>query len=78
MWIFSFQAIAYFGKVIIHPEPLATYSEFLSRMAVGPFPGAAIFVVGALFHGAWVTLAIWTYGVDKRAHAAKAGVGGMG
>lgn len=78
MWIFSFQAMAYTGKIIIHPAPLSSFSEFLSRMAVGPFPGVIVFAIGVLFHGAWIALALWTYGLDKKAHANRTGVGGMG
>jgi len=78
MWIFSFQAIAYAGKIIIHPEPLSTFPEFLDRMTVGPFPGAIIFAFGGLFHGAWIGLAIWTHIQDERKHSRNEGVGGMG
>ncbi len=78
MWIFSFQALAYVGKVVIDPEPVATLSEFLTRMAVGPIPGIFIFCFGVVFHGGWIALSVWTYLLDKRKHARKAGVGGMG
>lgn len=78
IWIFMFQAIAYMGKVIIDPAPASSFSEMLTRMAVGPMPGALIFACGVLFHGGWVALAIWTYGLDKKKHARSAGVGGMG
>ena len=78
MWIFSFQAIAYGGKILIHPAPLASFDEFLARMAVGPFPGALIFAAGVIFHGSWIALAVWTNHLDRKAHAAKVGVSGMG
>lgn len=78
MWIFAFQAIAYYGKIIIHPEPLTTMSELFARMAVGPISGVLIFALGVAFHGAWISLALWTNYLDKKKHGRSAGVGGMG
>lgn len=78
MWIFSFQAVAYYGKIIIHPEPLSTMEEFFARMTVGPFDGVLIFAVGAVFHLSWIALAVWTNILDKRKHGRTEGVGGMG
>jgi len=78
MWIFSFQAIAYAGKIVIHPTPVSSAGELLTRMAVGPFPGWAILAIGVVFHGAWIGLAIRTYHLDKLVHARREGVAGMG
>ncbi|MHA7871759.1 MAG: DUF2270 domain-containing protein [Hyphococcus sp.] len=78
MWIFSFQAVAYYGKIIIHPGPLISVDEFFARMAVGPFSGVAIFAIGVVFHSAWISLALWTNYKDKRKHRGEEGVGGMG
>ena len=78
MWIFSFQAIAYAGKIIIHPTPLESVSEFFDRMSVGPIPGALILALGVVFHGSWIFLALWTNRLDKEKHADSKGVGGMG
>jgi len=38
-WIFAIQAIAYYGKLAIHPGPLTTLSEVWERAAIGPSPG---------------------------------------
>lgn len=78
MWIFSFQAVAYYGKIIIHPTPLAHFDEFFPRMAVGPFPGWLIFAIGVAFHTSWAFLAIYVNRLDKRAHRGRDGVTGMG
>ncbi|MEX6633084.1 DUF2270 domain-containing protein [Hyphococcus lacteus] len=78
MWIFSFQAVSYCGKIIIHPTPLSTFSEFVNRMAIGPFDGAMIFSFGVIFHGSWVLLALWTHIQDHKKHNPREGVGGMG
>ena len=78
MWIFIFQAVAYAGKIVIHPTPVASFEQALQRMAVGPFSGTLILALGVLFHASWISLAIWTYTLDSRKHASSTGVGGMG
>jgi len=78
MWIFSFQAVAYIGKIIIHPTPLTTMNELFDRMAVGPFPGYLILAMGVIFHGAWITLAVRTHILDHHKHGGAGSVGGMG
>lgn len=78
MWIFSFQALAYAGKIVIHPAPIASVDELFARMAIGPIPGAAVLVVLLTFHAAWIALAVQTHIADHRAHSLRDGVGGMG
>jgi len=78
MWILSFQAVAYYGKIIIHPTPLEMSDQLFIRMAVGPIPGWMMFILGAVFHASWIVLVIITYLQDRRVHGAREGVGGMG
>ena len=78
MWIFSFQAVAYTGKIIIQPTPAQSMSELLDRMAVGPFPGVIILALGVVFHGSWLTLAVRTHILDHHKHGRSGSVGGMG
>ena len=78
MWILSFQAVAYYGKIIVHPTPLASFEELLSRMAVGPLSGIVVFFAGIAFHGGWITLALMTRARDKKKHSHRAGVDAMG
>ncbi|PQA87864.1 DUF2270 domain-containing protein [Hyphococcus luteus] len=78
MWIFAFQAIAYAGKIIIHPTPISSVDELFTRMAVGPFHGSFILALGIVFHAAWIVLALRTYHLDKLVHSRREGVGGMG
>ncbi len=78
MWIFGFQAMAYGGKIIIHPTPMTNFDQMLDRMAVGPFPGVFILALGVVFHGAWIVLAVWTHILDRQRHASSPGVTGMG
>ena len=38
-WIFIIQAIAYYGKLAIHPVPLTSLTDIWQRAAIGPIPG---------------------------------------
>lgn len=78
MWIFGFQAVAYYGKIIIHPTPLQSIDELLVRMAVGPISGAVIFFTGLVFHSAWISLTFYARTLDRRRHGASGAVEGMG
>lgn len=78
MWIFSFQALAYAGKIVIHPAPILSGDELFARMAIGPIPGSATLTAMLLFHAAWIALAVSTHIADHRAHSLRDGVGGMG
>jgi uncharacterized membrane protein len=66
-YIFVIQAIAYYGKLAIHPEPLHSLSELWARAAVGPIPGQLVVVAGLLFHAGWMTFAYVTLRLDVRA-----------
>jgi uncharacterized membrane protein len=63
-WIFVIQAIAYYGKLAIHPAPLATLSEILQRAAIGPIPGGFVIAAGVLFHASWAIFALVTYRIE--------------
>ena len=78
MWILSFQAVAYYGKIIVHPVPLGSLDELFARMALGPIPGVAVFLAGLLFHGGWISLALATRARDQNKHAHREGVDAMG
>jgi uncharacterized membrane protein len=59
-WIFVIQAIAYYGKLAIHPVPLTSFADVLERAAIGPIPGSLVIAAGVLFHGGWAVFAIIT------------------
>jgi uncharacterized membrane protein len=63
-WIFVIQAIAYYGKLAIHPTPLVALSEIWDRAAVGPVPGGWVVVAGVLFHGGWALFALATLRIE--------------
>jgi hypothetical protein len=63
-WILVIQAVAYYGKLAIHPAPLATLADLWERAAIGPIPGGLVVVAGVLFHGGWAVFALITYRIE--------------
>ena len=68
--VLTIQALAYLGKIIIHPTPVTSFGEFVQRAAIGPIPGEAILAAGVLFNGAWIIFALVTSYSDKISHPA--------
>ena len=66
-YIFVIQAIAYYGKLAIHPLPLHALSELWTRAAVGPIPGQFVVLAGVFFHAGWMVFAYVTRRLDLRA-----------
>ncbi|MGO8920777.1 MAG: DUF2270 domain-containing protein [Stellaceae bacterium] len=64
VWIFVIQAVAYYGKLAIHPAPLATVADLWDRAAIGPIPGGVVVIAGLLFHGGWAVLALATLRIE--------------
>ena len=73
-WILAIQALAYFGKVAIHPTPLSSLAELWERTAVGPIPGEVMVLGGLLFNGAWVAFALVTWHLDRTQHLGRSRV----
>lgn len=69
-YILVIQAIAYFGKLAIHPLPAGTWSTYLGRAAIGPLPGWVVVLCGVAFHASWIFVAWATLRVEKRHRAA--------
>jgi uncharacterized membrane protein len=65
-WIFLIQALAYYGKLAIHPTQLVSWSELWERAAVGPIPGRMVVAAGVLFHAGWMLFAYLTLKLDQR------------
>lgn len=78
LWIFAVQGLAYYGKVIIHPDPAATFGEMIGRMAVGPVPGAIAFVVMFSFHLGLVLMTYWMWRLDRKKHRERSNPISMG
>jgi uncharacterized membrane protein len=68
VWILLIQTIAYAGKIIIHPTPVASFAEFLDRATIGPFPGAVVLICGILYNVVWIATALWTLHLDRVTH----------
>ena len=58
------QAIAYYGKLAIHPVALSSLAELWDRAAIGPIPGTLVVAAGVLFHGGWAAFALITYRIE--------------
>ena len=57
-YILAVQAVAYYGKLAIHPVSVHGWDVFLARAAIGPIPGLVVVLAGLVFHGAWVVIAM--------------------
>jgi uncharacterized membrane protein len=66
LYILAIQAIAYYGKLAIHPTPAGTLGAFLQRAAVGPLPGWVVVLAGVVFHGTWIVLALVTLRIERK------------
>ena len=63
-WIFVIQAIAYYGKLAIHPNAITTLDDLWERAAIGPIPGLLVVAAGVLFHGGWAAFALITHRIE--------------
>jgi uncharacterized membrane protein len=66
-YIFVIQALAYYGKLAIHPVPLHSLSDLWERAAIGPLPGQLVVAAGIVFHAGWMVFAYLTHRLDVRA-----------
>jgi uncharacterized membrane protein len=70
-YILAIQAVAYYGKLAIHPDAVTSWSEFVERAAIGPLPGTLVVLAGVVFHGAWVAVAVVTWRIEQRFRSAR-------
>lgn len=64
-WLLAIQAIAYYGKLAIHPTPIEHLSQLFQRASIGPIDGEVVIFMHAMFHIAWIAVAIGTLYHDK-------------
>ncbi len=64
-WIFAIQGLAYFAKIAIHPTDAPSFEEFLNRAHIGYLPGWVALVAGICFHISWITLALYTWRLER-------------
>jgi uncharacterized membrane protein len=67
-WLLTIQALAYLGKIAIHPTPATNLAELVQRASVGPIPGELLLLCGVIFVGAWLAFALVTFHLDRVAH----------
>jgi len=77
-WIFAIQAIAYYGKIAVHPTPIGTWGDVWERAAVGPIPGRVMVLGGILFYGALLVLGLVTRHLDRSKHKGRRASVAMG
>ena len=77
-WIFAIQALAYYGKLAIHPTPLMSLAEVWDRAAIGPIPGGLVVAAGVLFHSGWLVFALVTYRIEISARRERRNLIAMG
>ncbi len=75
-YILTVQAVAYYGKLAIHPEAAATLGDFVSRAAIGPIPGIVMVLAGIAFHGGWLAIALGTLVFEYRVRSGRHPVAG--
>ncbi len=78
VWILAIQAVAYYGKIAIHPTPAASLSEFIDRAAVGPLSGWIVLIMGFAYDFGWLAFALGTLWLDQREHGARGAGVAMG
>jgi uncharacterized membrane protein len=78
VWIFAIQAIAYYGKIAVHPTPIASLSQLWERAAVGPLPGGLMVALGVLLYGTLLAFAVYTARLDGERHKGRKGAVAMG
>jgi uncharacterized membrane protein len=64
-WIFAIQMLAYYGKIAIHPTPMASLADLWQRAAVGPIPGQLMVLAGVVFFGGWLCIGVVTLHQDR-------------
>ena len=64
-WLLGIQALAYYGKLTIHPYPMIDMANLIKRAAIGPISGEIAITVHLVFNIAWISVAIGTLYHDK-------------
>jgi len=63
--ILAIQAIAYYGKLAIHPTAMQSLGDLWERAAIGPLPGQLVVLAGIAFHGGWIAFLIYTLNLER-------------
>jgi uncharacterized membrane protein len=66
VFLLAVMAVAYLGKLAIHPVPATSVADVVLRAAIGPVPGGMVIAFGALFHASWIAIALGTLRTERR------------
>lgn len=64
LWILLIQTAAFAGKLMVHPAAVTSFSEFVERADIGPFPGELVLALGVVYVVSWSAIAVWSYRGD--------------
>ncbi|SLN60303.1 hypothetical protein PEL8287_03274 [Roseovarius litorisediminis] len=78
LWILLIQALAYLGKLMVHPTGVASLEELRTRADIGPVPGELVLGIGVIYIGVMISLSIWVTRNDKKNAARRGGERSMG
>lgn len=67
-WLLAIQALAYLGKIAIHPTAVTSLEEFVRRAAVGPISGMTILLCGSVFYAVWIVVGLVTLHAERTTH----------
>lgn len=65
VWIFLVLALAWALKSALHPTPVTSLAEFISRSAIGPIPGVVMLAIGLIYNGAIFAIGFATAGLSQ-------------
>ena len=65
LFIYIILALAWVLKIYLHPFPAVSWEDFISRAAIGPFTGMAVFIAGLVFNGFMALLALVTVRLNQ-------------
>lgn len=66
-WIFLILGTSWLVKIWMFPGPPADFAEFVQRSVVGPIPGTTMLILGLLFYGFLIFLALATINMTHAA-----------
>ncbi|GJM01514.1 MAG: membrane protein [Rhodomicrobium sp.] len=78
IWIFLIQAVAYYGKMAVHPTAITSWEELWQRASIGPLSGQVVIALGMIFYALILYITLVTYIHDHRKHKDQHEVTGMG
>ena len=61
--LFMILAASWVLKLVIHPDAVSNWREFLSRAAIGPAHGAVVLTIGVVFNALLIGLGVFTVGL---------------